>query len=212
MQYLQPTYYFDFEHELIQDLVREFQSEELSEKEKAVGLYVKVRDGWSYDPYTIHLSPEKMRASFIATRSTGHCIEKSVVLIAGLRALDIPARLHLGKVRNHIAVEKLIEKIGSDELTPHGMVNVFLNGEWLKLSPAFNKELCEKFNVEPLEFDGENNSFLQQYNSSGSRFMEYLEDYGHFEDLPVDFIKQNLKEHYGHLIKGQEGQTEFNWK
>ena len=212
MQYLQPTYYFDFEHELIQDLVREFQSEELSEKEKAVGLYVKVRDGWSYDPYTIHLSPEKMRASFIATRSRGHCIEKSVVLIAGLRALDIPARLHLGKVRNHIAVEKLIEKIGSDELTPHGMVNVFLNGEWLKLSPAFNKELCEKFNVEPLEFDGENNSFLQQYNSSGSRFMEYLEDYGHFEDLPVDFIKQNLKEHYGHLIKGQEGQTEFNWK
>ena len=211
MQYLKATYYFDYEHELIQELVQEFQSDELSDKEKAVGLYVKVRDGWSYNPYTIHLSPEKMRASYIASKSSGHCIEKSVILISCLRALIIPARLHLGKVRNHIAVEKLVEKLGSDELTPHGMVNVFLNGEWLKLSPAFNKELCEKFNVEPLEFDGENNSFLQQYKSSGSRFMEYLEDYGHFEDLPVDFIKQNLKEHYGHLIQGNEDQTEYTW-
>lgn len=209
MQYLEATYYFDFEHELIQELIAEFNDESISDKDKAIGLYEKVRDGWMYDPYTISLSPEKMRASYIASRTSGHCIEKSVVLIAGLRALNIPARLHLGKVRNHIAVERIIDRIGSDELTPHGMVSVFLNGEWLKLSPAFNKELCEKFNVEPLEFDGENDSFLQQYNSAGSRFMEYLEDYGHFEDLPVDFIKENLRQHYGHLIAAEKNQTEF---
>lgn len=211
MDYLAPTYYFDYEHDRIQTMVHEFTSKDLSDQKKTIGLYRKVRDGWMYDPYTVSLSPEKMRASYIAGKPTGHCIEKSVVLIAGLRALNIPARLHLGKVRNHIAVEKLLEKLGSDELTPHGMVNVFLNDEWLKLSPAFNKELCKKFNVEPLEFDGKNSSFLQQYNSSGSRFMEYLEDYGHFADLPVDFIKKNLKEHYGHLVKGKENQTEYTW-
>lgn len=209
MQYLEATYYFDFEHELIQELIAEFQEGTLSDKEKAIGLYEKVRDGWIYDPYTISLSPERMRASYIASRTTGHCIEKSIVLIAGLRAMNIPARLHLGKVKNHIAVERIVERIGSDELTPHGMVNVFLNGEWLKLSPAFNKELCEKFNVMPLEFDGESNSFLQQYNSSGSRFMEYLEDYGHFKDVPLEFIKKNLRDHYSHLIKAHKDQTEF---
>ena len=193
MDYSSSTYFFDYEHESIQELIAEFQEANLTDKEKAIGLYEKVRDGWMYDPYTIHLSPEKMRASFIVSRPTGHCIEKSIILIAGLRAMNIPARLHLGKVINHIAVEKLVEKIGTDELTPHGMVNVFLNGEWLKVSPAFNKELCAKFNVEPLPFDGENSSFLQQYNSDGNRFMEYVEDYGHFDDVPLDFIKKNLK-------------------
>ncbi len=209
MKYLASTYYFDFEHEIIQELIAEFQETSLTDKEKAVRLYKKVRDGWIYDPYTISLSKEKMRASFIANKSTGHCIEKSVVLIAGLRAMGIPSRLHLGKVKNHIAVERIVERIGTDELTPHGMVNVFLHGKWLKLSPAFNKELCEKFNVEPLEFDGENDSFLQKYNSSGSLFMEYLDDYGYFEDVPVDFIKENLRQHYSHLIQSQKGQTEF---
>jgi transglutaminase-like putative cysteine protease len=134
-------------------MVHEIKNSDLSNKEKTIALYLKVRDGWMYDPFTISLSPEKMRASYISGKPTGHCIEKSVVLIAGLRALNIPARLHLGKVRNHIAVEKLVEKLGSDELTPHGMVNVFLNDEWIKLSPAFNKELCEKFNTIVQEVD-----------------------------------------------------------
>jgi transglutaminase-like putative cysteine protease len=209
MNYLQSTYYFDYESEPILKLIAEFNHDSMTDQKKAVAVYERVRDGWKYDPYTISLSKEKLRASYIAERPTGHCIEKSIVLITILRGLQIPARLHLGKVKNHIAVERLIERIGSDELTPHGMVNVFLNGEWLKLSPAFNKELCEKFNVEPLEFDGVNNSFLQQYNSSGSRFMEYLEDYGYFEDVPLDFIKQNLKDHYGHLISADKNQTEF---
>jgi transglutaminase-like putative cysteine protease len=209
MQYLQATYYFDYQSEPIRKLIAEFERSSLSEKEKTIAVYNRVRDGWVYDPYTISLAPEKLKASFIAQRSTGHCIEKSIVLIAMLRGLNIPARLHLGKVKNHIAVGRLMETIGTDELTPHGMVHVLLNGNWLKLSPAFNKELCEKFKVEPLEFDGENSSFLQQFNSSGDRFMEYLEDYGHFEDVPLDFIRQNLKDHYGHLISADENQTEF---
>jgi transglutaminase-like putative cysteine protease len=136
-------------------------------------------------------------------------VEKSILLIACLRGLGIPARLHLGKVKNHIAVERLIEKFGSNELTPHGMVNIYINGRWLKASPAFNKTLCEKFNVEPLDFDGENSSFLQQYNSEGSLFMEYLEDYGPFEDVPLEFIKQNVREHYPHIFGADENLTEF---
>jgi len=112
-------------------------------------------------------------------------------------------------VQNHIAVERLTEKFGSNVLTPHGMVNVYLNNQWLKMSPAFNKSLCTKLNVAPLEFDGENNSFLQQFNSEGTKFMEYLDDYGHFEDVPLEFMKANLKEHYPHIFDVNENITEF---
>ena len=209
MKYLESSYFFDFNTEIIQNLVSEFQDDSFSEKEKAIALYELVRDGWKYDPYIISLSKEKFRASIVAAKSSGNCVEKSILLIACLRALDIPARLHLGKVKNHIAVDRLTEKFGSNELTPHGMVNVYLNKKWLKLSPAFNTALCEIFNVKPLEFDGENNSFLQQFNCEGTQFMEYLDDYGHFEDVPLEFMEQNIKEHYPHIFDTSEGITEF---
>tara|TARA_R110000764_G_scaffold232047_1_gene324055 strand:- start:36377 stop:37024 length:648 start_codon:yes stop_codon:yes gene_type:complete len=209
MKYLSPSYFFDFEHHSIQELITEFMAPELTNKEKTIGLYNKVRDEWKYDPYHISLAKENYRASSIVQKSTGNCVEKSILLIAGLRGMGIPARLHLGKVKNHIAVERLTEKFGSNELTPHGMVNANLNNKWLKMSPAFNKSLCEKLNVEPLEFDGEHNSFLQAYNSAGTRFMEYIEDYGHFEDVPLEFMKKNIKEHYPHIFDKADNITEF---
>ncbi|MTI40886.1 transglutaminase-like domain-containing protein [Fulvivirga lutimaris] len=209
MPYLEPTFYFDFENTSIQQLISDYKNESISDKEKAIDIYTKIRDQWKYDPYNISFSKEHYRSSFIAKKSTGNCVEKSILLIACLRALGIPARLHLGKVKNHIAVERLIEKFGSNELSPHGMVNVFLNNKWLKMSPAFNASLCKKFNVEPLEFDGENNSFLQQYNSEGSKFMEYIDDYGHFEDVPLEFMVRMLKEHYPHIFDANNNLTEF---
>ena len=209
LKYLAATFFFDYEQEAIQELISPFKTGSLSRKEKAVGIYKKVRDHWRYDPYTIHLSREAFRASRIAQRNTGNCVEKSVLLIACLRGLGIPARLHLGKVKNHIAAERLIEKFGTDELTPHGMVNVCLGNKWLKASPAFNKSLCERFRVDPLEFDGENSSFLQAYNSEGSLFMEYTDDYGHFEDVPVDFMVRTLRAHYPHIFDPEDPKTVF---
>ena len=209
MNYLNSSYFLDYDTEPIQDLILEFKSDSLSNKEKTIGIYKKVRDEYRYDPYSISLSPDNFKASYIAKKSTGNCVEKSVLLVAALRALDIPARLHLGKVKNHIAVERLTEKFGSNELTPHGMVNAFLNNQWLKMSPAFNKDLCEKFNVDPLEFDGETNSYLQQYNSNGDQFMEYIEDYGHFEDVPLTFMKEKLLEHYPHIFPDDDTITDL---
>jgi transglutaminase-like putative cysteine protease len=209
MEYLDSTYYFDFENELVQKLISEFKNDTLSDKEKTIGIYTRVRDNWKYDPYSISLSKEKYKSSHIAEKRSGNCVEKSILLIACLRALGIPARLHLGKVKNHIAVERLTEKFGSNELTPHGMVNVHLDNKWLKMSPAFNKSLCEKLNVEPLDFDGENNSFLQPYNSEGTRFMEYIDDYGYFDDVPLDFMIKNIKEHYPFIFDTDEKITEI---
>ncbi len=209
MKYLQPTYYLDFKDNVIQHIISDFNTLTISDKEKSIDIYTKVRDQWKYNPYNISLSKENFKASIIAKKPTGNCVEKSILLIACLRALGIPARLHLGKVKNHIAAERLIEKFGSNELTPHGMVNVYLDGKWLKMSPAFNRSLCKKFNVAPLDFDGENNSFLQHYNSEGNLFMEYIEDYGHFEDIPLEFMKENIKKHYPHIFDTNDNITEY---
>lgn len=208
MNYLDSSFYFDFETAPIRAIIDAHTKPTDSLKSKAIALYTAVRDNWRYDPYTIILTPENYKASQIAQRKSGNCVEKSILLIACLRAVGIPARLHLGKVKNHLAVERLMEKFGSNELTPHGMVNAFLGNHWLKMSPAFNRSLCDKFNVDPLDFDGENHSFLQEYNKGGHQFMEYTDDYGYFEDVPLAFMKEKLVEHYPQIF-GKEGVTEF---
>ncbi len=209
MNYLTPSYYFDFEDENVQELIEEFKSDKLSPKEKAIGIYLKIRDNWRYNPYHLSLLKSSYKASFIAQKPDGHCIEKSILLIACLRGLQIPARIHLAKVKNHIGVERFMEKFGTDEITPHGMVDVFLEGKWLKVSPAFNKELCEKCNVATLDFDGQNDSIFHEFDKSGNKFMEYLDDYGYFEDVPVDFILNNFKENYPEIMKRNKGLTEI---
>ena len=209
MDYLRRTYFFDYHSDVVQNLVSELQEKAGSEQELAVSLYEMVRDGWRYDPYTVSYREENYKASSIAQRESGNCVEKSIMLITCLRAVGIPARLHLGKVKNHIAIERVIERYGIEELTPHGMVNMHLDGQWLKCSPAFNKALCEIFNVEPLEFNGEEDSFLQQYNAKGDQFMEYIEDYGYFKDVPVEFMKKNLEEHYPDIFKSDDGILDY---
>ena len=196
---LNSTYFFDYESPVIQELIEEFKDPELNALEKAEGLYLKIRDGWRYNPYDIAFRKEALRASNIAQKSHGHCIDKSVLYIAGLRGLGIPARLHLAKVKNHIAVERLTEKFGTNELTPHGMVDVWVNDRWVKATPAFNQELCRLTGVEPLEFDGSEDSIFQEFNKEGKEFMEYLEDYGSFDDVPMEFIEKNMKENYPKL-------------
>lgn len=209
MPYLETTYFLDFDHASVQKFIAEFDTDTLSDEEKAIGIYNKVRDTWKYNPYHISFEKDAYKASHILQKDSGNCVEKSVILVAALRGLGLPARLHLGKVKNHITVERLTEKFGSNELSPHGMVNVYLAGKWLKMSPAFNASLCKMLNVEPLEFDGKNDSYLQQYDSAGSRFMEYTDDYGHFDDVPVDFLVANIKAHYPHIFDTGDGRTEF---
>ncbi|WP_422106352.1 transglutaminase-like domain-containing protein [Winogradskyella sp.] len=200
MDYLKETFYLDYSSPQIQDVIAEFQ-ELTSDKEKIEKLYLKVRDGWRYNAYTIGLTEDHYKASTIIKKPEAHCIDKAILYIAGLRALNIPARLRLAKVSNHIAAERLEAKLGTNELAPHGLVDVFYNGQWKKCSPAFNKELCDMYNVDVLDFDGSEDSILQEYNKDSNKFMTYLDDYGHFDDVPLDYIKSIFKDHYPELYK-----------
>ena len=206
--YLKATYYLDYESFQIQNLVENFHSL-TSEQEKIKQLYLFIRDHWRYNPYTIGLTQNHFRASTISEKKDGHCIDKSILYVAGLRALGIPARLRLAKVSNHIAVERLEEKLGTHHIAPHGLVEVFLNNKWVKCSPAFNKTLCDLYNVDVLDFDGSEDSIFQEYNKANTKFMSYAEDYGSFEDVPFEFIKETFRNNYPKLYSQYKGSKEI---
>ena len=195
-QYLEETHFLCFSRKEIQDFVGKVIENCSNDVENAVSLYYAVRDGWRYNPYRISFKREDWTADKIFAKSDGHCQDKALLLATFARACGIPSRLHLAKVKNHIAVEILIKKLGTNVLTPHGYVELFLENKWVKATPAFNRQLCEKLNVSPLEFDGQTDSFFQEYDNTGNVFMEYLEDYGTFADVPLDFMVKNMKDNY----------------
>ncbi len=197
--YLTATYFYDTEHREIQQFLDTLELKNGSPTETAIQIFYAVRDGWLYNPYQLHFKKERWKASAIIQREFGHCLDKSIILITCLRARGIPARLHLAKVKNHIAVDRMVQRFGIHELTPHGYTEIYLNEKWVAATPAFNKSLCDKLNVTALEFDGEQDAVFQQFDRAGHQFMEYLEDYGTFEDFPIDFVRQNLMDHYAHL-------------
>ncbi|PVY70661.1 hypothetical protein C8D92_10817 [Tamilnaduibacter salinus] len=92
----------------------------------------------------------------------------------------------------------------------HGYIELFIAGQWVKATPAFNAALCETMNVEPLEFDGYHDSVFQAYTASGDAHMEYVADHGVFPDVPHEFIVSGIRSAYSHLFDHEGNATGFS--
>ena len=166
-------------------------------QEKAVSLYYAVRDGFRYDPYRLDLSPEGVQPERVLENGYGWCVPKAALLSAACRALGIPARLGFANVRNHLTTPKMAEVLRTDVVAWHGYSEIFLQGQWLKATPAFNRELCEKLDLDPLEFDGTHDSIFHSYDH-GRQHMEYLEMHGSFDEIPLERMLADFHLIYPH--------------
>lgn len=166
----------------------------------AVALYYAIRDGLRYTPWNVSFAADAYRSSAIAARSFeegGHCIDKALLLAGASRALGIPSRLHFANVKNHVGTAKLEEKLGTDLLVFHGYAELFLDDRWVAATPAFNRQLCEHLGVPPLEWDGREDAIFQAHAPDGSRFMEYVHDYGTYPGIPHGLMVGEWKKYYG---------------
>lgn len=199
--YLQATPFIDSNNPAIINFALQTTQNCQTEAEKAVAIYYAVRDGVWYDPYHIDLRPEAISASLTLQRGSGYCIEKALLMAAAARAVGIPNQLGFANVRNHLATEKFVRALKTDVFVFHGYVSLYLNGKWVKATPAFNQALCTKFKVAPLEFDGLTDSVFQEYDHNGKEYMEYLHFHGEFTDFPFPLFVQELKTWYPHFFE-----------
>ncbi|MEM0996960.1 MAG: transglutaminase family protein [Bacteroidota bacterium] len=204
-QYLTPGTFVDSDHPGVLAFAQQHTDPGQNLRERAVALFYAVRDGFRYNPYILHFKAEDMKASAFLHRTEGHCVDKANLYAAVCRAVGVPSRLHFANVRNHIGTARLEEFLKSDVLVFHGYAEVYLDGRWVVATPAFNRELCTRVGVAPLEFDGVQDALFQEYtaaqdDSGPRRFMEYLHDHGHFADWPRERFLATMKKHYGHLF------------
>jgi transglutaminase-like putative cysteine protease len=196
-RYLSPTHIIDSDHPAITAHAEKTINGSADPVDKAVKLYYAVRDGIWYDPYYPFHLPEHYRASNVLKSGRGYCVCKASLLCALGRACRIPSRIGFADVKNHLATKQLLEFLGSNLFVYHGYVEFFLEGKWVKATPAFNRELCERHQVAPLEFNGREDSIFHTFNLENKQFMEYVAEHGVYADVPVDILVNAWKAAYG---------------
>lgn len=201
-RYLQPAEFVDSDSDAVRAFVdaalRDLPAQ-ASDRDKAIRLFEAVRDGIRYDPYCFALDEGSYRASEIAGAEAAFCVPKAILLAACLRAVGIPAALGFADVRNHLNTPKLQELMDTDLFIYHGYVQLWLDGKPYKVTPAFNIELCERFGVKPLHFDGYHDALFHEFDEKNNRHMEYVNDRGLFEDAPMTEFLAAFHERYPKL-------------
>lgn len=201
--YLSPGRYIDSDDPGIAAFAARVTAGATSKLEAALMLYRAVRDEIVYDPYHMPGEAEAFRASRVLADGRGFCIGKAALLAAAARAQGIPARVGYADVRNHLATRRLRELMGTDAFVWHGYTQLHLEGKWVKATPAFGREVCDRFGVAPLEFDGRTDSLFQPYNRQGDRYMEYIADRGQHADVPAEAILATFREVYPGWLAGR---------
>jgi transglutaminase-like putative cysteine protease len=199
--YLQPTQFIDSDSPGVMEFTRSIIDHVETDIERGVKLYYVIRDMIRYSPYGIGFNPERYKASWVLGKKIGFCIQKAILLAAAARAANIPSRLGFADVRNHLATERLKQLMKTDEFIFHGYTELYLAGKWVKATPAFNHDLCQRFGVKPLEFNGKDDSIFHPFDRAGNKHMEYIRDHGQFADFPLGKMIAAFKQGYPHLYK-----------
>jgi transglutaminase-like putative cysteine protease len=195
--YLKPTAKIDSDHPSIKEKAQNLIRGKCEAADKAKSLFYWVRDEIKYNPFLTLEFSEDFRASRTLEKKQGFCIEKAAVLAAFARAVGIPARLHFADIRNHLVSDKLLKVMGTNLFSYHGYTELYIDGKWIKATPVFDLKMCHKNRIIPVEFDGKNDAILHSHNMDGKLNIEYVEDRGYREDVPVDEILAAWGEIYG---------------
>ena len=195
-QYLEATAFIDAEHPTVRAFTDRAVGGAPTDSERISRLFAAVRDEIRYDPYRVSYEPRDYVASNVIAAGAAYCVPKAVVLAAAARSLGIPARLGFSDVKNHLQSPKLAERMGTDIFIFHGYSELYVGGAWRKATPAFNAELCARFGVLPLTFDGSADALLHPFAADGSSYMEYIRDRGVYADLPLKLILEEFAAAY----------------
>jgi transglutaminase-like putative cysteine protease len=204
-EYLAPTSILDADHPAVAAYAAQHADPGGDPVTTAVRLFHAVRDDLRYDPYGVITTVESVRASAALRARRGWCVSKAALLTACCRALGIPARVGFADVRNHLSTARMRETMKTDVFYWHGYSSIRLEGRWVKATPAFNRELCEKFGLLPLDWDGRSDSLYHPFDREGRRHMEYVRERGEFADVPLERMRETWRREYPHLEAGRGG-------
>jgi transglutaminase-like putative cysteine protease len=194
--YLKPTYYLDCNHPVIQKTINQVTAGCQDEIEVMQKLFLFVRDQIPYNMYAVSGNPLYYRSSKVLEMGTGYCMQKAILFTSLGRAAGVPSRLVLAAIRNHLTPPEVVEILGGNIFFPHAYSQFFLAGRWINIAATYDKPLSERMGTAVLEFNGHDDTLLPETDLAGRRFIEYMENFGTFDDLPWQLITEKMPHYY----------------
>lgn len=206
--FLKPTPTFDADHPSIRESALSLTAGAAGDLDKARRLFYFVRDQVRYKFWPEPLPPEEIfRASRTLEARTGFCIPKAILLASLARASGIPAGISFADIRNHRLSEVALEIMGTNVIRLHGYTVLFLRGEWVKATPAFDIQMCKEHRLPPVEFDGTSDAMLPGHDLDGKPYIDYVDGLVHriyitelsryYEDIEPEELGRALLEGFG---------------
>jgi len=195
--YLQPTETIECDHPRITALAKETTEGAGDEHEKARRLFLWVRDRVKYALDNPFWLLEHYKATGILDRGQGYCVQKAMVLCTLGRASGIPSRLIFADIINHKVPQTFLEMAGTNLFVYHCYTDMYLGGEWVQMTPAFHKKLCDEMGYPLVEFDGYHSAIFAPTDENGRRFVEYIRNHGPFADVPLEPMLKAWEDAYG---------------
>ncbi|MHA1805735.1 MAG: transglutaminase-like domain-containing protein [Promethearchaeota archaeon] len=196
--FLRPTEFLDHDKKYVRQKALGITEGLKDEVEKAKKLFYFVRDEIKYNMYTyMPKSKSNLKASVTLRRGHGFCMSKAVLLSALARAVKIPARIHMVDIINHKISQKVKELMGTNVFFCHGYSELYIDGKWIKFTPAFDQSTAEKAGYLPnAEFDGVHDAMLSKHDLHGNLLVEYINDRGIYSDVPIEEIRKIFEKEY----------------
>ncbi len=204
-QYLSPGKFIECNDPAIIEFTRDTIVDISDDLARALSLFYRIRDDILYDPYLPMDAPESYSGAVALKTGRGWCVPKSALLTACARLIGIPSRPGYADVKNHLTTPKLRAAMGSDIFAWHSYTELFLMGKWVKATPVFNKSMCDKFGLKPLDFDGKTDSLFHEFDKAGRQHMEYVKDRGTYQDVPFEKILATFSADYTNVHWDIEG-------
>ncbi len=208
-RYLRPTPNIDCANAAIVEKAQNLTEAKRETGERATSLFYFVRDAIKYNAYRYILAPGYFQASKTLSRGDGFCIQKAVLLVALARAVGIPARLLFADIRNYFAPQEMVDWLGKNLFTHHGYCELYIEGKWVKATPAFDLETCMENRIIAAEFDGRSDSTLHSHNQDGKAHIDYVKLRGHYDDIPLQEMIDTVIQVYG--LEVAESCTSGSW-
>lgn len=198
---LAPTRFIDSDHPDIIAFARDHAGSG-DARARAVSLALAVREAVPYSLWAFRLEPDYLTASQVLRQDSAFCVPKAVLLAAVARAAGVPARVGFADVRNHLTSPRFAEIMDVPDFHWHAYTALLIEGRWLKATPAFDAGLCARAGVEPLTFDGTQDSIFQPFDAQGRRSMDYIGFHGEFDDMPHERFASEMTRIYPRLLAG----------